>query len=117
MRAIRSWCATVRARAFNDDCTLVSIGYVGMDLSISRAAPIPSCNRNASMTLVTSPHFIRRGDRHMSVRTFRNAVVAALLAGFVVFPSSTLAQSVRPPSVLPSGGGQALLDPSDTVIL
>jgi nicotinamidase-related amidase len=53
----------------------------------------------------------------MSVRTFRNAVVAALLAGFVVFPSSTLAQSVRPPSVLPSGGGQALLDPSDTVIL
>ena len=53
----------------------------------------------------------------MSVRPFRNAIAAALLAGLVVFASSVFAQSARPSSVLPSGGGQALLDPSDTVIL
>ncbi len=32
-------------------------------------------------------------------------------------PSSVFAQSPRPSSVLPSGGGQALLDPADTVLL
>ncbi len=32
-------------------------------------------------------------------------------------PLSVLAQSARPSSVLPTGGGQALLDPSDAVLL
>jgi hypothetical protein len=49
--------------------------------------------------------------------------LAAVLAIGVLWPnSSALAQASRPAdaapaSVLPTGGGQALLDPSDTVIL
>jgi nicotinamidase-related amidase len=46
-------------------------------------------------------------------------LLAALVAISVLWPgSSALAQASRPStSVLPTGGGQALLDPSDTVIL
>ena len=40
--------------------------------------------------------------------------IACLL---IAAPLSALAQSTRPSSVLPTGGGQALLDPSDTVLL
>lgn len=43
-------------------------------------------------------------------------VTAALLVGCAVFSSNALAQA-RASSVLPSGGGQALIDPSDTVML
>ncbi len=53
----------------------------------------------------------------MSIRTFFNAIAAALFIGCVMLPSSALAQAAPPSSVLPSGGGQALLDPSDTVML
>ena len=35
----------------------------------------------------------------------------------IAMPLSVLGQSTRPSSVLPSGGGQALLDPADTVLL
>ena len=55
----------------------------------------------------------------MSIR-LKNALraLAAILAIGVLSPaSSALAQASRPLSVLPSGGGQALLDPSDSVIL
>jgi nicotinamidase-related amidase len=54
---------------------------------------------------------------------FVSIILGAIVAiGAVLFPcSSALAQGARPakpsPSVLPSGGGQALLDTSDTVIL
>jgi hypothetical protein len=48
-------------------------------------------------------------------------ILTALLTLSVLAPaSSALAQTnspARTSSVLPSGGGQALLDPSDTVIL
>lgn len=40
-------------------------------------------------------------------------LLALLIAALVVLPQAALAQS----SVLPSGGGKALLDPADTVIL
>jgi len=55
----------------------------------------------------------------MFIRESFSAVVAALLVSAgVLLPSSALAQSERKPSsVLPSGGGQALIDPSDTVLL
>ena len=50
----------------------------------------------------------------MSARHFLIAVAAILILG----PGSgAFAQTARPSSVLPSGGGQALLDPSDTVLL
>ena len=51
----------------------------------------------------------------MSIRTFFNTFVA-LYMSCVVMPSDANAQHAAS-SVLPSGGGQALLDPSDTVLL
>ena len=58
----------------------------------------------------------------MSVRELLKSIAAILLIGSAVsLSSSALAQTARatarPSSVLPSGGGQALLDPSDTVLL
>ncbi|MEX2124874.1 MAG: isochorismatase family protein [Woeseia sp.] len=54
----------------------------------------------------------------MSARQFLNAIAVALVIGAVVsFSSSAFAQAARSSSVLPSGGGQALLDPSDSVLL
>ena len=54
----------------------------------------------------------------MPARHFVLAATAALILCAGVFPSSgAIAQDARPSSVLPSGGGQALLDPSDTVLL
>jgi nicotinamidase-related amidase len=47
-------------------------------------------------------------------------LAAVLTLGILLLPLDTFAQSTPPSvpsSVLPSGGGQALLDPSDTVIL
>jgi nicotinamidase-related amidase len=49
----------------------------------------------------------------MSLRTFFNAAAALFI---LMLPSDALAQAA-PSSVLPSGGGHALLDPSDTVML
>jgi nicotinamidase-related amidase len=45
------------------------------------------------------------------------ATTVLLIGGVLSFTSGALAQAARPSSVLPSGGGQALLDPSDTVLL
>lgn len=58
----------------------------------------------------------------MSIRELLKPIAAVLLCGGAVFlSSSVLAQTARTParpsSVLPSGGGQALLDPSDTILL
>ena len=54
----------------------------------------------------------------MSARQLLHSIAAALLiAAAVSLTSSAFAQTARPSSVLPSGGGQALLDPSDTVLL
>lgn len=46
-------------------------------------------------------------------------LIAPILAACLLVTTSpgVLAQSPRPSSVLPSGGGQALLDPADTVLL
>jgi hypothetical protein len=58
------------------------------------------------------------GGYPMSARQFLNAIAVALVIGAVVsFSSSASAQAARSSSVLPSGGGQALLDPSDSVLL
>lgn len=56
----------------------------------------------------------------MSIRELFKSIAAVLLIGSAVSPSSNaLAQTrgARPSSVLPTGGGQALFDPSDTVLL
>ena len=55
----------------------------------------------------------------MSVRDSLSAIVAILLVSAgVSIPSNVLAETPRKSgSVLPSGGGQALIDPSDTVLL
>ena len=54
----------------------------------------------------------------MPARHFVIAATAALILGAGVFPGSrAIVQDAHPSSVLPSGGGQALLDPSDTVLL
>ena len=54
----------------------------------------------------------------MSARKLLNSIAVALLIGVAVsVTSSAFAQTARPASVLPSGGGQALIDPSDTVLL
>lgn len=54
----------------------------------------------------------------MSMRDLLKSVAAVLLIGASACSSSNaLAQTARPSSVLPTGGGQALLDPSDTVLL
>jgi nicotinamidase-related amidase len=46
------------------------------------------------------------------------ALATVLVTAGVLFPDSgALAQAAPPSSVLPTGGGQALLDPSDTAIL
>jgi nicotinamidase-related amidase len=63
----------------------------------------------------------RKGNAMSIVLMKSLRTLAAILAlGVVSLPSSALAQTTGPAgasSVLPSGGGQALLDPSDTVIL
>jgi nicotinamidase-related amidase len=43
--------------------------------------------------------------------------VVVLLVGCAALPSTGLAQTERAASVLPSGGGQALIDPSDAVMV
>jgi nicotinamidase-related amidase len=54
----------------------------------------------------------------MSIGKLIYSVAAALIVGAILsFPSASLAQQTRSLSVLPSGGGQALLDTSDTVFL
>ena len=54
----------------------------------------------------------------MSARPFLNAITVALAVGALVSLTTTaFAETARPSSVLPSGGGQALLDPSDTVLV
>jgi nicotinamidase-related amidase len=58
----------------------------------------------------------------MSVREFLRSTAASLLMiGSLLSASPAMSQAAkqaaRPASVLPTGGGQALLDPSDTVLL
>lgn len=58
----------------------------------------------------------------MSIGTLLKSIATVSVIGIAVsFSSSALAQAAgapgRPSSVLPSGGGQALLDPADTVLL
>ena len=54
----------------------------------------------------------------MSIGKLLNSVAAALLMGTALSLSTVaVAQEGRPSSVLPTGGGQALLDPADTVFL
>lgn len=53
----------------------------------------------------------------MTLKTLLVALAAVLAIGGLTPGSTAFAQSSRPSSVLPSGGGQALLDPSDSVIL
>ena len=54
----------------------------------------------------------------MSLSKLLNSVAAALLMGTALSLSTVaVAQEGRPSSVLPTGGGQALLDPADTVFL
>lgn len=53
----------------------------------------------------------------MFIRTHFNAIAAALLIGCGVVASGAQALAAQTSSMLPSGGGQALLDPSDTVML
>ena len=54
----------------------------------------------------------------MSLREFVCSLLAVVsLSGALCVPSDALAQAARPSSVLPSGGGQALLDPADAVLL
>src|ERR687898_3087123 len=54
----------------------------------------------------------------MSLREFVCSLLAAAsLVGALYVPSDALAQAARPSSLLPSGGGQALLDPADAVLL
>jgi nicotinamidase-related amidase len=53
----------------------------------------------------------------MSISKILHAVAAAALIGSLSFVSDGKAQTAGSSSVLPSGGGQALLDPSDTLVL
>ena len=54
----------------------------------------------------------------MFIRKLFLWIAAAMSISCAVYiPSNALAQTNRPSSVLPTGGGQALLDPSDTVFL
>lgn len=54
----------------------------------------------------------------MSIGKFIHSAAATLLIGAALaLPSVALAQQARQSSVLPTGGGQALLDPADTVFL
>jgi nicotinamidase-related amidase len=54
----------------------------------------------------------------MSIGKLLHSVAAALLLGTALSLSMVaVAQEIRPSSVLPTGGGQALLDPADTVFL
>ena len=54
----------------------------------------------------------------MSISKLLHSVAAALLMGTALSLSTVaVAQEGRPSSVLPTGGGQALLDPADTVFL
>jgi hypothetical protein len=63
---------------------------------------------------------VRKGKPTMSVVSKLLAAIAALALVVLSPTSSALAQTGSPTqgsSVLPTGGGAALLDPSDTVIL
>lgn len=51
------------------------------------------------------------------VKRFHSAAAALLIGVVLSLPSVALAQEARRSSVLPSGGGLALLDPADTVFL
>jgi nicotinamidase-related amidase len=53
----------------------------------------------------------------MSARKFRDACAVMLLLAGALVPSLSSAQPAHPSSVLPSGGGKALLDPNDSVLL
>lgn len=53
----------------------------------------------------------------MFARKLLYAIVFSLLVGSMALPSNGQAQTARSSSVLPSGGGQALLDPSDKAVL
>jgi nicotinamidase-related amidase len=54
----------------------------------------------------------------MSARHVFSAIAAVVVFGATgSLASDAFAETARPSSVLPSGGGQALLDPSDTVLL
>lgn len=53
----------------------------------------------------------------MSAHKIFCAIALSVLVGGMALPSDGRAQTARSSSVLPSGGGQALLDPSDTVVL
>ncbi|HET9446791.1 MAG TPA: isochorismatase family protein [Steroidobacteraceae bacterium] len=54
----------------------------------------------------------------MLFRDFLYSLLVVAAAGCVsTLPSNAFAQAARQPSVLPSGGGQALLDASDAVLL
>lgn len=53
----------------------------------------------------------------MSTKNFLRALVATLLITVSWVPAVGLAQAAAQRSVLPTGGGQALLDPADAVVL
>jgi nicotinamidase-related amidase len=73
------------------------------------------------ITRLLNPKMTMKG-KPMSVawKKVLRSLVAVLAIGMLCPDSTALAQASRteaPSSVLPTGGGQALLDPSDTVIL
>lgn len=53
----------------------------------------------------------------MFTRKIIDVIAAALILGGVLFTSDAAAQTAPASSVLPSGGGKALLDPNDSVLL
>lgn len=54
----------------------------------------------------------------MAIRNaFHSVIVVLLICGITIYPPGALAQAPSSSSVLPSGGGAALLDPADTVLL
>jgi nicotinamidase-related amidase len=53
----------------------------------------------------------------MSMHKILNAITATVLIASAVFHSSTALAQTTGKSVLPTGGGQALLDPADTALL
>src|SRR4051794_22646242 len=64
---------------------------------------------------------IMNGKRRVQMKTTRTiAATALIVASVLLTASASFAQTqpgAAPSSVLPSGGGQALLDTSDTVLL
>jgi nicotinamidase-related amidase len=54
----------------------------------------------------------------MSIRKFLQAAITVLsIVGAAIYSPGAIAQTARSTSVLPSGGGAALLNPSDTALL